>query len=396
MKLCYLADIRLPTEKAHGLQIVENCDALARAGIDVTLVVPRRFNSKPLSRVGVHEYYGIDHTFGIRRTACVDLLSRARGLTLPFAAALETISFTVTAIVHLFWDRSNVYYSRDVVPLLAVRLVKPRGVLVYEAHQSAAGRIGRFLQVACVRQADLVIAVTDRLSKTLRKMGARQVVTLPDGFRSSRFDADVDRRDETRAALGVPERAFLIGYVGRLETMGMPKGLETVVEASAILRDPQLHLCVVGGPADGIGQIRSQWESAGLPPAAFHPVGPVAPAEVPAYLAACDACLLPLPWTTHFANDASPLKLFEYMAAGRAIIATSLPSLLEVLTHEETALLVGPDDAQDLARALARLRDDHALRDRLGINARRAAASFAWDARALRILEAIEASAGDR
>jgi len=71
------------------------------------------------------------------------------------------------------------------------------------------------------------------------------------------------------------------------------------------------------------------WAELGLPPERFHAAGQVLAGEVPAFLAACDVCLMPQPWTQFFAYFTSPLKLFEYMAAGRAILASDLPSFRE-------------------------------------------------------------------
>jgi glycosyltransferase involved in cell wall biosynthesis len=88
------------------------------------------------------------------------------------------------------------------------------------------------------------------------------------------------------------------------------------------------------------------------------------------------------------------LKLFEYMAAGRAIVASDLPAIREVIEHEVQALLVPPGDAGALAGAIRRLADDPALRDRLGRAARARVADFTWDRRAER-LEALLARVVD-
>src|SRR4051812_30948237 len=75
MKLLYIASIRLPTEKAHGLQIVQNCEAFADAGAAVTLWVARRFNTAELRAVGdVWAHYGVKRNFVLRRIPCIDLL----------------------------------------------------------------------------------------------------------------------------------------------------------------------------------------------------------------------------------------------------------------------------------------------------------------------------------
>jgi glycosyltransferase involved in cell wall biosynthesis len=86
----------------------------------------------------------------------------------------------------------------------------------------------------------------------------------------------------------------------------------------------------------------------------------------------------------------SPLKIFEYMAAGRPIAASNLPSLREVLHDGTTAILIRPGDAEALAEAVRRLDSDHALADRLANNARaEVEEKYTWKKRAAAILEAI-------
>jgi glycosyltransferase involved in cell wall biosynthesis len=86
----------------------------------------------------------------------------------------------------------------------------------------------------------------------------------------------------------------------------------------------------------------------------------------------------------------SPLKTFEYMASGKAILCSDLPALREVLAHEQTALLCKPDDPQCWKAALERLRDEPGLRQRLGERAKSEfEAKYTWKARAENVLRGI-------
>ncbi len=383
MVVIYLANARLPTEKANGLQIVENCDALARAGARVTLVVPRRAGTRR-SADDVRTHYGLRPTFTLRFVPCVDLFPLGRWCA-GIAARVLLLTFTLAALFALRRETADVYFSRDPLPLLLLGFIRPRAALAYEAHTLAPGGPGRWLQRACVRRVGTVVAMTDRLAADLQRGGAGEVVVLRDGYRVERF-ADLPSRDEARAAVGVPRDVFCAGYLGQLETLGASKGLELVVDAIARLRDPRLHLCLAGGPGNPAAALRARWQDAGLRPDAFHWLGDRPPSEAARLLPAFDACLLPLPATPHFALYASPLKLFEYMAAGRPIVAAALPSIAEVVTSGESALLVPAGDAAALARAIADLRDDPSLGVRLGAVARNAARAFTWDVRARKLL----------
>ena len=159
--------------------------------------------------------------------------------------------------------------------------------------------------------------------------------------------------------------AFNVGFVGTLKPW---HGLALLVEAFARLQAlvPDARLVIVGdGPeraalADDVA-IRGL-----LPRTQF--IGAVAPADVPRYLHSLDVAAAPYPDYPHFYF--SPLKLFEYMAAGLPIVASRIGQVSDVLRDNETGLLVAPGDAAGLVAALARLAHDPQLRARLGAAAR--------------------------
>jgi glycosyltransferase involved in cell wall biosynthesis len=116
------------------------------------------------------------------------------------------------------------------------------------------------------------------------------------------------------------------------------------------------------------------------------------PERVALYLAAADLVLVPNRSKPAIsAKYTSPLKVFEAMAAGVALIGSDLPSLREILVNERDALLVPPDDAAALARAIERVIGDDGLRRELAQNLHARRAEFTWDARAQRILDWMDA-----
>lgn len=388
MRLFYLANVRMPTEKAHGLQIVQNCAAFAEHGAQVTLYVARRINTPELRAVrDVHAHYGVPHNFAIKRVPCLDLLPLARAERLLFS--LQMLSYTLALFALMLFKRADLYYSRDVLTLVALSLIKPRRKLIYEAHTLAKSRLGAWLQRLCVRRVGLVVALTGHLAARLTALGAAHTIVAHDGFRAERFANLPDQRT-ARHALNLPLTAFIVGYVGRLHTLSMSKGVDILIDAIASCAQP-IFLCLVGGPDQIAVQLGERWRAHGLPEKRFLYAGQVAPSDVPRYLAAFDVCALPLPFTEHFAYYASPLKLFEYMCAGKPIIASDLPAIAEVVQHEDSALLCPPDDRSAFSAALARLFEDEQLRARLGQAARARSAEYAWSARAARILNAARA-----
>ena len=377
-RLFYLANNRLPTEKAHGLQIVQMCEALADAGYRVTLVAPRRRNTPEMRAVrSLWNHYGVAQNFAFRPLPCLDLFQLFPRRQIAFLT--QTVTFILALLVWMLPRRADVLYTRDLFIGAVMALTHPRTRLVYEVHQMHRSRLGRRLESFLARRAS-VVTITGRLAEEMRALGASRVLVAHDGVRAARF-AGMPTQAEARAEIGWPPEAFTVGWVGRLHLMGVDKGVGLLVDALEGVEGA--HLAVVGGPEDMVETLRRRWTGAGLDGGRFLAAGQVPPDRVPLYLSAFDVCALPHPWTEHFAYYTSPIKLFEYMASGRAIVASDLPGFAEVLHHEESALLVPPGDAAALAAAITRLRDDPALRTRLVDRARaQVLARYTWAARA--------------
>lgn len=391
-RLLYLSNARLPTEKAHGGQIMQMCAAFADAGAEVTLWHPRRVNLPDLAAQDPFTHYGVPRNFAVRTLPCLDGFPLAHRLGDPApllraAFVIQVVTYALAALWRLPRARADLFYTRESALLLLLALSGRGRRTVYEAHRLPGSRLGRAVQRWALRGAAGVVALTRQLADDYAALGAPagRIVVAPDAVQWARFATPPDKAD-ARRALGVPAGALVAGYVGRFHTMDMPKGLDTLVEAAA--RTDAVHVCLVGGPAETVGELRARGT---LPDARLIYLGQVPPGEVPRCLAAFDVCVMPFPWTRHFAYYASPIKLFEYMASGRPLVATDLPSTREIVAHEVSVLLVPPDDPEALAAALRRLRDDPALGARLAAEARAlVAARYTWKARAAGILKSVE------
>ena len=396
-KLHYISLMRQPTEKAHGLQIMQNCEAFADAGCEVTLWVARRWNTREMRAIiDPFAYYGIRANFTLRRIPCIDIFPlfppESAGARLAFY--LLQLSYALASLLLLLFTRADIFYSRDAFILSLFARMKPGAALAYEAHQFPASGRGAALQAHVVSRVGSVIAITPRLREDLiRQRGAdpARVIVAHDGIRRARF-ADIPDQAAARQQVGWPQEAFIVGYLGRLHTIGMDKGVGTLVEALAAHEGACLAL--VGGPDDMAESLRRKWLALGLRAEGFLYAGHVPPDEAPRYISASDVCAMPHPPTAQFSHYTSPLKLFEYMAAGRAIVASDLPAWSDVVEDGETAVLVPPDDVAAWSLAIDRLRADGDLRKRLGERARQQALDlYAWDVRAQRILAHIRNAA---
>ncbi len=374
--MLYLANVRMPTEKAHGYQIVQMCEAFALAGETVHLVVPRRFNEMNTTK-SVWQYYGVRENFKITRLPCLDAIAFFPESRLAFL--IQTLTFLLVLLVWLPFQRYRLIFSRDMFLVAPLTLFVPRRALIYEVHTKSR-RLKR-LQQWTMRRVGLVVSLTGVMAEQLKQAGITRIVVAHDGVRPENFS----HPSLVRQNLDIPEQAFVACYAGRLHTMGMSKGLEIFIEAAAQVKN--ITFLLVGGPESYVEQLRQGWQRVGLPPEDFYAVGTVPPTQVPQYLAAADVCLITSPPNEFFSYETSPMKLFEYMMAGRAILASDLPSTREVVQHGVSAYLVPPADVHALAEALQFLRDQPEFRRQLGQQAAREVQAYTWLARAQMILK---------
>jgi glycosyltransferase involved in cell wall biosynthesis len=166
------------------------------------------------------------------------------------------------------------------------------------------------------------------------------------------------------------------------------KGVPSLVDAARLLTKATVQL-VGGWPAD---IERMQARARGCESLRF--AGFVANALVPLHLAAADVLVLPNSARFPQARTTSPLKLFEYMAARRPIVATRIPALAGLLRHGENAWLVAPDRPEALAEGIGHVLASPALGERLAEQAWRDVQNYTWRRRAAGILATL-VEAGD-
>ena len=284
--------------------------------------------------------------------------------------------------------------ARYSVPLV----LEYNGPLVWMANNWGQGfrheALAEKIELANLAGADLVVAQSRPLRDELVRRGvnADKILVNPTGVDTDIYSPEVDGA-RARRQLGL-EGKTVVGFVG---TFRQWHGAEVLAEAFGRLieRAPELResvrLLIVG---DGITMPRvvEKLERHRVLDLAVL-AGLVPQAEGPAHIAACDILASPhVPNADGSPFFGSPTKLFEYMAMGRAIVASDLDLIGEVLQDGRTAVLVPPRDPDALAAGLERLIRDRDLRTRLGVAARQEAVSHhTWAEHTRRIIEALRA-----
>ncbi len=395
MRIIYLADIRFPLERANGVQTMETCHALARWGHQVRLVV-RPDSASPARDPWA--YYGLTPVPGL-------VIDRVRVPASPAARRAAYVAASVRRSIGR--SRADVILTRDLaIAALLLRIpAAARPPVVYESHgfsPSVSEDLPDMLSTAAAptpakrrrlhareqrvwARADGYITITAALALELEgRFGPRpQLAVVPDGARVGDV-GDVGLRP---GATG----GRVVGYAGHLYPW---KGPDVLI--AALERLPDVRALVVGGLAGepDLGRVRALADRA--VPGRVEFAGQVDPPRVAALLRSADVLALPNTPGRVSAAYTSPLKLFEYMASGRPIVASDLPALREVLRPDANAVLVEAGDAGALAAGLARVLADAALAGRLAAQAREDVRAWSWDRRAERVEALIERVAGRR
>jgi glycosyltransferase involved in cell wall biosynthesis len=392
IRLAYIADMRMPTERAHGVQIVRMCEAFEAAGYHGTLFYPRR-RGNSLRGEDIKRYYNIFRPFELEEVRSVDLTRLIRflpeGRLANAARLLDLMSFGWASTRRALKRPYDLYYTRDwPVAWWAVRRNLPT---VFEAHSVPPSdrfrkMIGRMIAHGTLR---LVVAITEGVKQGLVELGApsKRVLVAPDGVRLEDYASDIGRA-EARNQLGLDPNVSVVLYTGSLFHY---KGVYVLAEAAQAL--PSAQVVLLGGSPRDVKALRRHVKVAGL--SNVRVWGAVPPAEVPVFQAAADVVVAPNTADEELsARFTSPLKLFEYMAARRPIVASDLPSLREVLKHERNALLVPPGDPAGLAASVGRLLNEQGLADKLVETAAKDVQQYTWERRVQHILAAVKARSG--
>lgn len=374
-KLAYLSGATIPSRTANSIHVMKMCQALADEGNEVSLFAPDIDEGKEPHVADIYAYYGVQPVFSLIRVAWSRWLGR------------NFISGFLTAL-KVARGKYSLALARCLPSAFFTSLF--RIPVIFEFHQPIrdSGRLSWLNEILfriLVRRSSFVcfVAITDALKSDYLERYPQlrgRILVAPDG--SDPFP-ELLEKVELKARPG----RLQVGYVGQLYS---GKGMEVVSKLCQVA--PYVDFHVVGGLPSDIEKWQQKLKVKNI---IFY--GFVPHASTPAYIAAFDVLLLPnqrkITW--HKAGGdigqwTSPLKMFEYMSAGKPIVSSDIPVLREVLRDEQNALLCPPDDIEAWVFALKRL-EDQALRKKLGAQALRDFTDlYTWRRRAHKILAAFD------
>lgn len=370
-RVFYVGSPELFSRGASAIHIMKMCQAMARLGVTTTLLIPTY-----RSQGEIYQYYGVQSSFRI--------------VSFPYFAnsSVRNITHGVAAAVYAGGRKGefDLAVTRNIV--FASIAANFYGIpTVYDAHHPLVTG-ARVLFNSFKRSRNLVrFTVNSRgLGDIYLKAGLppEKLVVAHNGVDLEGYKT-LHKRAKARADLGLPADKKIVCYSGNIYE---GRGVECLIDIAPSMNG--VMFLVVGGLEEDVKRCRSLANEKDAGNIKFTSY--VSHQMVPLYLAASD--LLVMPYTTLMtirggtrAQDfTSPIKLFEYMASGRPIVATSIPSVSEILEDGVNAVLVPPDSADELGKGINRALEDPALAERISRRAAEDVRRYTWEERAKKLL----------
>jgi glycosyltransferase involved in cell wall biosynthesis len=382
MRIGYIWSRPIPSRDTDTQQMMKTVDALIAEGAQVDLILPE---SRHMRLVGMRAFEAELRTFYSLRSQLA--LRAVRGVE-PSRIELERPVHAILACLHVGTGHYDVLYtrSRTAAMLCALR----GGPVVFETYRMLGKEhplLTRAYAKLAAQPSMLGIVTHSNLARaSIEAVGfpGHKLVTIHNGFDPEDMLPQLTR-EQARAELGLPDAQVIALYTGHVRAR---KGIAALLDMAALT--PDVSYLIAGGHVEDVADLESEIARRRL--AHVRCLGWRPAADLRPLLYAADVLLIPpsaRPLEEH-GRTVLPMKVFGYLAAGRAILGPATPDLQEVLVHAQNAWLVPPDNPQSAAAGLRKLIEDRALAQTLGAEAARTAQALTWRARARKIIDQIE------
>jgi glycosyltransferase involved in cell wall biosynthesis len=379
MRIAYVcADRGVPVfgQKGCSIHVQEVIAGLIAQGARVDLFATRLEGDPPsgLENVRLHALPAVPRVDGATREQAA--LAANHGLQ---TALLEEGPFELVYERYSLWSFAGMVSARAMgIPGLLE--VNSPLILEEEGHRGLSDRAGaERVAERAFGAASALIAVSEEVGAYLENFpeARGRIYIVPNGVNPERFP------EHQEPALPAPPGTFTVGFVGKVRPW---HGIPVLIDAFEMFhgREPRSRLLIIGEVPE-LASLMADLSARGLRDVVQF-TGPVAPSQVPGLLASMDVAVAPYPNESEFYF--SPLKVYEYMAAGLPVIASRVGQLARLIEHDVNGLFCPPGDPVALATALGRLRHEPALGLRLGRAARLTVLKdHTWEDVARRILD---------
>jgi len=370
IRIIYASTAVIPSRTANSIQVMKMCSAFARQGNKVTLLACRS-RDEIKEKKNIYEFYGVKDNFKIVRFPSYNYHKKAISKFLPNI-------YTLLCGIYILFLKPDIVYGRFPQVLYLLTLLGKK--VVYEAHKlSNEKKVNNLLKSKHLKT---IVVISNKLKEKIKsKVKYAKIIVAHDG-------ADMILDFENKEINWPGRKNILqIGYIGHLYK---GKGMEIILLLASYFPDIDFH--IIGGLFEDIEYWKKQYSGNNIYFHGFVPHGELLPyyKKLEVFLAPYKKRVFVNGGIADIAEYMSPLKLFEYMAAGKVIVSSRLPVLEEVLEDGINALLCDPDNLDEWIKAIKTLLEDEQLRKKLGENAKNTLEKkYTWEKRSIKILRKI-------
>jgi len=370
MDVAYISGSTIPSKKANSIHVMKMCNAISEEGVSVKLFAMKRNNKSN----DTFEYYGLDRNFEVEYV-----------YRIPIDVVGPAVYSILVALKVKQMSNIDVIYSRHRYALAC--LITSGTPFVYETHTMPKGEVETKTERLLFRSKSFkyLVVVSRKLKKdflsTFTELSPKSVIVAHDA-------SDKPKIDQSISPNLWPGRtsSLQVGYSGHLYP---GKGMEVISKLAPKI--PSIDFHIIGGSKKEIKKWKQKAHYENL-----HYHGHVPHKSMSLYYNSIDVGICPLqdfviiPSGKNISRWTSPLKIFEYMAHGLAVICSDLDVLKEVVEHGENGLIAERDSVQDWKSKINKLKCSKELRDKLSENAKNDHADrYTWKSRARRLLSKI-------
>ena len=396
MKITLIAPTYLPARRANSIQVMKMAQALDVLGHEVCVTVPESQPGLPHSG-SEREWDTLAHHYGLHRKFSV--------IWLPANQYFKRYDYAYQAVRYAQQWGADILYTR--LPQAATLASITGKPVILEMHDLPHGVGGPWMFRLFIRGRGKrrIVVISQVLANdlALRYKISKQapfLLVAPDGVDLIRYE-NLPGVEEARKLLidllsktgqcvlarSIPSQGFIAGYTGHLYP-----GRGMAMLQSLARQLPQVTFLIVGGEPTQVNKYQTDIALKKIENMVF--TGFIPNSDLPLYQAVCNLLLMPYQSQVSassggdIARYLSPMKLFEYLACGRAIISSDLPVLKEVL-NLNNSIQLPPDDVDAWVNAIRTMIINDTLREKLAAQAKKDAQKYSWEQRAEQIINGI-------
>jgi glycosyltransferase involved in cell wall biosynthesis len=386
---------KIPGIKANTIQTIRFCNAISLKGVEVYLLVRCKLGEMSPSRIkrNIIDFYGDGDQIKVI-PIFIPILnsSNQRVEEIVYLVAYVFYSFiaSIISVILKTLLRKKLYVFIRTPPIMTIyylfRFIH-KSKVIYEMHSLYRRKPGSLLLrlfIASLKKTRLIITISNYLENIVKRwISATKIIALHDAYDPSTFRIAVTDISTQRKELGIPLDKWIIVYAGQLWAWKNP---EFLIDALSMIPTGDTVLLFIGGSFEDIKRVSTYADKKGVKNVFFK--GFVKPILVAKYLKVTD-CLVHYTPSTGAFKSYSPLKVLEYMAAGKPILAPRQPWIKEILHDGVNAILFDENSPRDLAEKILLVKNNKKLAENVGKNAMKDSKKYTYEKRAETFLKTL-------